>query len=285
MRIPATGCTGSAGHPSFVGFKSPQMRRDPRVRAGRRARSRLDATHGKGAPDARFRRAGTGIRAAEPAQHDLEAGSRLSGAFGRGPAKPHWPAACAVRGLQWIGMTQACDQRVGDPSDWMGISWDVDYCWRVQLGGMKLTFVKEARVHSRLRSAAPARLRPARSWGWGKVALQIRYGDDVRADLHAPALCLLGFRLGLRPRAARFVSGPGGGLSEKSADGPERPRGQEAGQAANICRDPGHLTETDGPASTVADASAICHRTFVHQNFRACPWFLRPSRRSVRWRL
>ena len=73
-------------------------------------------------------------------------------------------------------MTRACYQRVGDPSDWMGISWDVDYCWRVKLAGMKLTFVKEARVHSRLRSAAPARFRPARGWGWGwgKVALQIR---------------------------------------------------------------------------------------------------------------
>ena len=75
-----------------------------------------------------------------------------------------------------IGMTRACYQRVGDPTDWMGTSWDVDYCWRVQLAGMKLTFVREALVHYRLRSTAPARFRQARNWGRGQVALQVRYG-------------------------------------------------------------------------------------------------------------
>lgn len=84
----------------------------------------------------------------------------------------HLPfAACNA-----IGMTRACYQRVGDPTDWIGSAWDVDYCWRVQLAGMNLTYVPEALVYYRLRDTASGRFRQARTWGRGHVKLHIRYG-------------------------------------------------------------------------------------------------------------
>ncbi|MFN4224734.1 MAG: glycosyltransferase [Hyphomonas sp.] len=84
----------------------------------------------------------------------------------------HMPfAACNA-----IGMTRACYQRVGDPTDWIGTAWDVDYCWRVQLAGMKLTYVPEALVHYRLRDTAEGRFRQARTWGKGHINLHLRYG-------------------------------------------------------------------------------------------------------------
>ena len=75
-----------------------------------------------------------------------------------------------------IGMTRNCYTRVGDPTDWIGTAWDVDYCWRVQLAGMKLTYVPEALVHYRLRDTAEGRFKQARTWGRGHVKLHIRYG-------------------------------------------------------------------------------------------------------------
>ncbi len=84
----------------------------------------------------------------------------------------HLPfAACNA-----IGMTRNCYKRVGDPTDWIGTAWDVDYCWRVQLAGMKLTYVPEALVHYRLRETADGRFKQARTWGRGHVKLHIRYG-------------------------------------------------------------------------------------------------------------
>lgn len=75
-----------------------------------------------------------------------------------------------------IGMTRRCYEKVGDPTDWIGPAWDVDYCWRVQLAGMKLTFVPEALVHYRLRQTAEGRFKQARSWARGQVQLHLRYG-------------------------------------------------------------------------------------------------------------
>ena len=84
----------------------------------------------------------------------------------------HLPfAACNA-----IGMTRNCYTRVGDPTDWIGTAWDVDYCWRVQLAGMKLTYVPEALVHYRLRDTAEGRFKQARTWGRVHVKLHIRYG-------------------------------------------------------------------------------------------------------------
>jgi glycosyltransferase involved in cell wall biosynthesis len=75
-----------------------------------------------------------------------------------------------------IGMTQACYRRVGDPTDWIGPPWDIDYSWRVQLAGMKLTFVPEALVHYRLRHDAGSRWKQAVNWGKGQLQIQLRYG-------------------------------------------------------------------------------------------------------------
>lgn len=75
-----------------------------------------------------------------------------------------------------IGMTRACYERVGDPTDWIGPPWDVDYSWRVQLAGFKITFVPEASVHYRLRHKVKDRWNQAKNWGKGQFCLQRRYG-------------------------------------------------------------------------------------------------------------
>lgn len=75
-----------------------------------------------------------------------------------------------------IGMTRACYERVGDPTDWLVASWDVDYCWRTQLAGMKFNYVPDAVMHYRLRSTYKARFTQARNWVRGHVKLHIRYG-------------------------------------------------------------------------------------------------------------
>lgn len=75
-----------------------------------------------------------------------------------------------------IGMRRTCYERVGDPSDSMGGGLDVDYCWRVQLAGMKITFVPDAVAHYRLRHTAKARFRQAEGWGRTQVSLLLRYG-------------------------------------------------------------------------------------------------------------
>jgi glycosyltransferase involved in cell wall biosynthesis len=43
---------------------------------------------------------------------------------------------------------------------------DTDYCWRIQLGGVKLGFAKHSVVHKRRRDTIPSRLK--QSWHWGK---------------------------------------------------------------------------------------------------------------------
>jgi len=75
-----------------------------------------------------------------------------------------------------IGMTRACYEKVGDPTAWLGPSWDVDYCWRVQLAGLKFQFVPEALVHYRMRDTAKARFNQARNWCRNHPQLHMRYG-------------------------------------------------------------------------------------------------------------
>ncbi|HPE47192.1 MAG TPA: glycosyltransferase family 2 protein [Hyphomonas sp.] len=75
-----------------------------------------------------------------------------------------------------IGMTRACFEKVGMPSTAVHTAWDVDYCWRVQLAGMKLHFVPEAVVHYRVRNNARARINQAKTWGESHTYLLIRYG-------------------------------------------------------------------------------------------------------------
>ena len=75
-----------------------------------------------------------------------------------------------------IGMTRSCYERTGKPSTDVRTAWDVDYCWRVQLAGMKLYFCPEALVHYRVRTTAEARFKQAKTWGTSHTFLLIRYG-------------------------------------------------------------------------------------------------------------
>jgi glycosyltransferase involved in cell wall biosynthesis len=109
-----------------------------------------------------------------------------------------------------IGMTRGCYERVGDPTDWIGPPWDIDYCWRVQLAGMKLTYVPEALVHYRLRQTAEGRFKQARSWARGQVKLHIRYGMrpwwrylafSVFQLVRSGLAMVFGTALGIRPFA------------------------------------------------------------------------------------
>ncbi len=52
---------------------------------------------------------------------------------------------------------------------------DTDYCWKVQLSGVKLHFVPDAVVHYRLRDTLPDLCKQAREWGKYNVLLYQKY--------------------------------------------------------------------------------------------------------------
>lgn len=104
----------------------------------------------------------------EPADANQTPGNKLPNEVG--PLFLVYANCCA------IGMTRECYERTGTPSKDVRTAWDVDYCWRVQLAGMKLYFCPEALVHYRVRTTAKARFKQAKTWGTSHTFLLIRYG-------------------------------------------------------------------------------------------------------------
>ena len=118
----------------------------------------------------------TSIAEITPVAHSVANDGDMSNVHYENAAKLACSSAQGPTPANAIGMTRNCYTRVGDPTDWIGTAWDVDYGWRVQLAGMKLTYVAEALVHYRLRDTAEGRFKQARTWGRGHVKLHIRYG-------------------------------------------------------------------------------------------------------------
>lgn len=62
-----------------------------------------------------------------------------------------------------------------DPS--VGVSEDIDFCWRAQEQGYRLGFVPDAVLHYRQRASAKAAFRQGYTYGLAEVAMYIRYRD------------------------------------------------------------------------------------------------------------
>lgn len=74
-----------------------------------------------------------------------------------------------------IGIKRWIHDAVGGFDETMPMLEDTDYCWRVQLRGVKLSFVPEALIHYRFRDSIGKILRQARLWGEYNVYLYRKY--------------------------------------------------------------------------------------------------------------
>ncbi len=74
-----------------------------------------------------------------------------------------------------IGVKSSIHEAVGGFDETMPMLEDTDYCWRVQLMGVKLVFVKDALLHYRLRNSVRKMLRQSRLWGEYNVYLYRKY--------------------------------------------------------------------------------------------------------------
>lgn len=74
-----------------------------------------------------------------------------------------------------LGLKRSLHESVGGFDENMIRLQDVDYCWRLQLAGIKLHFVKDAVVHYRLRSTLNGMYEQARLWGEYDVFLYKKY--------------------------------------------------------------------------------------------------------------
>lgn len=74
-----------------------------------------------------------------------------------------------------LGVQREVHERIGGFDEDLRFLQDTDYCWRLQLAGVPLTFAPEAMVHYRLRTEPAAIVRQARRYGRYNVLLYKRY--------------------------------------------------------------------------------------------------------------
>lgn len=74
-----------------------------------------------------------------------------------------------------LGLRRSVYERIGDPDQACGASWDTDYCWRAHLAGFRLHFVPETCVHYRLRPSFRSAYRQGHAWGNAHVVLANKY--------------------------------------------------------------------------------------------------------------
>jgi hypothetical protein len=67
-------------------------------------------------------------------------------------------------------------ETLGSPTEELGPSWDLDYCWQAHEHGITLQFVPDAVVHYRLRDDFLSRYRQARAWGRSHAVVVRKYG-------------------------------------------------------------------------------------------------------------
>lgn len=74
-----------------------------------------------------------------------------------------------------LGIKRTVHEAVGGFDESLPRLMDTDYCWRVQLSGVKLHFVQEAVLHMRMRKSKVDSLNQARLWGKYNVLIYKRY--------------------------------------------------------------------------------------------------------------
>ncbi|QKT02474.1 glycosyltransferase family 2 protein [Ectothiorhodospiraceae bacterium 2226] len=85
------------------------------------------------------------------------------------------PKFLAHAGTCGLGVRKALHEEIGGFDQSMAVLEDTDYCWRLQLSGVPLTFVPDAVVAVRYRPTLRASLRQARVWGRENIRLYLRY--------------------------------------------------------------------------------------------------------------
>jgi GT2 family glycosyltransferase len=91
---------------------------------------------------------------------------------------PHLPHA----GGSTLGVIRAAHEAVGGFDEAVQYVEDADYCFRLQLNGVKLEFVPEALVHYRFKDRNSALFNQARHWGERNVMLYKRYRGAARIE-------------------------------------------------------------------------------------------------------
>lgn len=76
-----------------------------------------------------------------------------------------------------VGMRRSLYESIGEFDEACKTSWDVDYCWRVQLAGYQLHFVSNAIVHYRLTHNLKDRFRKGRIWAQTGAILLKKYRE------------------------------------------------------------------------------------------------------------
>lgn len=89
------------------------------------------------------------------------------------------PHLCHASGAT-LGVKREVHERVGGFDESLPVLEDTDYCFRVQLTGVELCFLKDATVHYRFRADHKALFHQARHWGEYNVLMYKRYGQNTR---------------------------------------------------------------------------------------------------------
>lgn len=78
-----------------------------------------------------------------------------------------------------VGIKRSIHQAVGGFNENLLCAEDIDYCWRVQLAGTQLHFIKEAVIHVRLRHTFKDLYNQGQSWAESYIYLRLLYGLKV----------------------------------------------------------------------------------------------------------
>lgn len=103
-----------------------------------------------------------------------------------GLSRVAFPPYFAYAGSGGIGVRKDVHDRFGGFDESMDVLFDVDYCIRLQLGGVELRLVPEAVMHYRYRERPRAIFEQARRYAEGAALLQKRYGEPATTAVKWP---------------------------------------------------------------------------------------------------
>lgn len=106
-----------------------------------------------------------------------------------------------------LGIRRQLHEAAGGFDESMPVLEDTDYCWRIQLAGTPLSFVRDAVVHVRCPGDLRSNFLQAQQWGIYNVAMYQRYRP--RGMPRLPALAGLKKWLGLVLRVPRLATRQG----------------------------------------------------------------------------
>jgi glycosyltransferase involved in cell wall biosynthesis len=85
-----------------------------------------------------------------------------------------------------LGVRRTLHDTVGGFDEALTYVHDTDYCVKIQLAGIKLSFVEDALLHIRLRDTYSGIFRQCRLWAEYNVALYARYREQTKPDSFHP---------------------------------------------------------------------------------------------------